>query len=66
VKRSIDAFPRQGDRGPWKVRQNYVLDAASTMRTNLHRTLAPTPASTVRAARGRMGKEPVEAAMPGR
>ncbi|WP_405784638.1 NAD(P)/FAD-dependent oxidoreductase [Streptomyces sp. NBC_01378] len=64
VKRSIDAFPRQGDRSPWKVRQNYVLDAASTMRTNLHRTLAPTPASTVRAARSRIGKEPVEAATP--
>jgi cation diffusion facilitator CzcD-associated flavoprotein CzcO len=51
VRRSIDAFPRQGDRGPWKVRQNYVLDAATTMRTNLDRTLAPTPLSRVLAAR---------------
>lgn len=51
VQRSIDAFPRQGDRGPWKVRQNYVLDAASTMRTNLRKTLAPTPLSAVRRAR---------------
>lgn len=48
VQRSIDAFPRQGDRSPWKVRQNYVLDAASTLRTNLHRTLRATPASAVR------------------
>ncbi|MFJ8074252.1 flavin-containing monooxygenase [Streptomyces sp. NPDC096176] len=48
VQRAIDAFPRQGDRSPWKVRQNYVLDAATTMRANLHRTLAPTPADAVR------------------
>jgi len=61
VQRSIDAFPRQGDRGPWKVRQNYVLDAASTMRTNLRRTLAPTPASAVRGARAAVAEEPVSA-----
>ncbi|HET6560817.1 MAG TPA: NAD(P)/FAD-dependent oxidoreductase [Marmoricola sp.] len=47
VQRSIAAFPRQGDRGVWRVRQNYVLDAATTMRTNLHRTLAATPRSEV-------------------
>ncbi|MBT2443218.1 NAD(P)/FAD-dependent oxidoreductase [Streptomyces sp. ISL-36] len=51
VRRSIDAFPRQGDRRPWKVRQNYVLDAATTMRTNLDRTLAPTPLTAVVGAR---------------
>ncbi|MEU6769392.1 NAD(P)/FAD-dependent oxidoreductase [Streptomyces sp. NPDC046853] len=51
VQRSIDAFPRQGDRSPWKVRQNYVLDAASTMRTNLRKTLAATPVAAVRGAR---------------
>jgi cation diffusion facilitator CzcD-associated flavoprotein CzcO len=43
VQRSIAAFPRQGDSGPWRVRQNYVLDAATTMRTNLSRTLRGTP-----------------------
>ena len=48
VQRSIDAFPRQGDRGVWRVRQNYVLDAATTMRTNLSRTLGPTPRAAVR------------------
>jgi monooxygenase len=48
VQRSIAAFPRQGHRGVWRVRQNYVLDAATTMRTNLHRTLAATPRSEVR------------------
>lgn len=48
VQRSIDAFPRQSDHGVWRVRQNYVLDAATTMRTNLARTLAVTPRSAVR------------------
>ncbi|MEU0373812.1 NAD(P)/FAD-dependent oxidoreductase [Streptomyces sp. NPDC006283] len=48
VRRAIDAFPRQGDRGPWKVPQNYLLDAATTLRTNLHKTLTPTPAEAVR------------------
>jgi cation diffusion facilitator CzcD-associated flavoprotein CzcO len=47
VRRSIAAFPRQGDRGVWRVRQNYVLDAATTMRTDLHRTLSATPRSAV-------------------
>ena len=48
VQRSIAAFPRQGDRGVWRVRQNYVLDAATTMRTNLGKTLKATPRSAVR------------------
>ena len=26
VRRSIDALPRQGDRKPWRLNQNYVLD----------------------------------------
>ncbi|KNX38621.1 flavin-containing monooxygenase [Luteipulveratus halotolerans] len=51
VQRSIDAFPKQGDRTPWKVRQNYVLDAATTLRTNLSRTLHGTPRSAVRRSR---------------
>ncbi|MFC6060937.1 flavin-containing monooxygenase [Streptomyces ochraceiscleroticus] len=61
VKRSIDAFPRQGDRGPWKVRQNYVLDAATTMRTNLRRTLRPTPRAAVRGGQHVPGREPERA-----
>ncbi|MFD0364138.1 flavin-containing monooxygenase [Nocardia sp. GCM10030253] len=48
VQRSIGDFPRQGDRHPWKVRQNYLLDSATTMRTSLHKTLEPTPNSAVR------------------
>ncbi len=41
IQRSIGDFPRQGDRHPWKVRQNYLLDSATTMRTNLDKTLRP-------------------------
>ena len=26
VKRAIDAFPKQGDRKPWQLNQNYLLD----------------------------------------
>lgn len=59
VQRSIDAFPRQGDRSPWKVRQNYVLDAASMMRTDLRRTLAATPGAAVREARTAAGRPTV-------
>lgn len=40
VQRSIGSFPRQGDRRPWQVRQNYIIDAVTTLRTNLDRTLA--------------------------
>ncbi|MBY6350594.1 flavin-containing monooxygenase [Rhodococcoides corynebacterioides] len=43
VQRSIDAFPRQGDRGPWQVRQNYVLDSLTTLRGDLSKTLKGTP-----------------------
>ncbi|HEY1135848.1 MAG TPA: NAD(P)/FAD-dependent oxidoreductase [Nocardioides sp.] len=39
VQRSIDAFPRQGDKAPWRVRQNYVLDSATTLRSDLGATL---------------------------
>jgi cation diffusion facilitator CzcD-associated flavoprotein CzcO len=50
VQRSIGDFPRQSDHGVWRVRQNYLIDAATTMRTNLAKTLAATPRSAVRAA----------------
>ncbi|MCE7000392.1 NAD(P)/FAD-dependent oxidoreductase [Saccharothrix sp. S26] len=43
IQRAVDAFPRQGDRGPWRVRQNYVLDAVSTLRGDLGRELVGTP-----------------------
>jgi monooxygenase len=50
VQRSIGSFPRQSDHGVWQVRQNYLIDAATTMRTNLTKTLAVTPRSAVRRA----------------
>jgi cation diffusion facilitator CzcD-associated flavoprotein CzcO len=50
IQRSIHAFPRQGDRGPWKVRQNYVLDAFATLRGDVRKELVATPRSAVRRA----------------
>lgn len=50
VRRSIDAFPRQGDHHPWRVRQNYLLDSATALRTPLARTLELIPRSAVRGA----------------
>ncbi|WP_433593033.1 flavin-containing monooxygenase [Nocardia sp. CA-145437] len=44
VQRSIGDFPRQGDRNPWTVRQNYLLDTATVMRTDLSKTLRPVAA----------------------
>ncbi len=43
VRRAIAGFPRQGDRHPWRVRQNYLLDSATTLRTPLSRTLDLVP-----------------------
>ncbi|CAM03565.1 cation diffusion facilitator CzcD-associated flavoprotein CzcO [Saccharopolyspora erythraea NRRL 2338] len=48
VRRSIDAFPRQGDRWPWRMRQNYPLDAMATLRGDLAGDLSVTPRSAVR------------------
>lgn len=48
IQRSIGDFPRQGDRHPWKVRQNYLLDSATTLRTDLDKTLTGTPKSALR------------------
>ncbi|MEV1115474.1 NAD(P)/FAD-dependent oxidoreductase [Actinosynnema sp. NPDC049800] len=47
IQRAIDAFPRQGDRGPWRVRQNYPLDALSTLRGDLGRQLVGTRRAAV-------------------
>jgi cation diffusion facilitator CzcD-associated flavoprotein CzcO len=50
VQRSIDAFPKQGDRRPWQVVQNYLLDSVLTLRTDLDDTLAPVEPARVPAA----------------
>ena len=39
IRRSVDEFPRQGDRGPWKVRQNYLLDSVAVGRAKIRRDL---------------------------
>ncbi len=41
VQRSVAAFPKQGSRDPWRMRQNYLVDAATLLRTDLDRTLVP-------------------------
>jgi monooxygenase len=35
IQRSIDAFPKQGSRPPWRLHQNYVLDIRSLRRDPL-------------------------------
>ncbi|WP_336923482.1 flavin-containing monooxygenase [Aquipuribacter sp. SD81] len=44
VRRSIDAFPHQGDRTPWRVRHNYLLDAPATLLARPGRSLVPVTA----------------------
>ena len=59
VQRAIGQFPRQGHRGPWRVRQSYFIDAATTLRRDLGRTLRfgkaddVTPGRPAAAAQGR-------------
>lgn len=40
VTRSVDAFPKQGTGGAWRVRQNYLLDRLSSVRADLPGELA--------------------------
>ncbi|MEC5200450.1 monooxygenase [Arthrobacter sp. PL16] len=39
VQRAVSAFPKQGDRQPWIMRQNYLLDAPTALRGNLARNM---------------------------
>lgn len=43
ILRSLGQFPKQGHRGPWRVRQNYVLDSLTTMRRGLRESMEFTP-----------------------
>ena len=52
VQRGLADLPRQGDRGVWRVRQNYLWDAAVTLRTNLDATLEPVRATAEAAPTG--------------
>jgi cation diffusion facilitator CzcD-associated flavoprotein CzcO len=39
IRRAAAQLPRQSAHAPWRMRQNYVLDAATTMRTDLGKYL---------------------------
>jgi monooxygenase len=39
VQRALDRFPQQGDRDPWTVRQNYLLDVVTTPRADVRRDM---------------------------
>jgi cation diffusion facilitator CzcD-associated flavoprotein CzcO len=51
VQRALDRFPRQGDRDPWLVRQNYLRDVVTTPRADVTRDMTFTR-RTVPAAPG--------------
>jgi hypothetical protein len=39
IQRALADFPQQGDRAPWQIRQNYLLDSLTTLRHDLGKTL---------------------------
>ena len=39
IQRALPDLPRQGDRGVWRMRQNYPLDSVLTLRRDLEKTL---------------------------
>jgi monooxygenase len=43
IQRALSDLPQQGHRGAWRVRQNYFIDAATTLRRDLHKTLRFAP-----------------------
>ena len=50
VQRAVSAFPKQGDRQPWIMRQNYLLDAPTALYGNIARNMvfdAPAPPTDV-------------------
>jgi cation diffusion facilitator CzcD-associated flavoprotein CzcO len=53
VRRALDRFPQQGDKSPWTVRQNYLLDVLTSPRSDVRRDMtftrrtAPVPGRTV-------------------
>ncbi|BBG02420.1 MULTISPECIES: flavin-containing monooxygenase [Pseudonocardia] len=47
VKRSEHLFPRQGRKDPWRLRQNFFLDAIGLGRADLEKDMLLTPVSAV-------------------
>ena len=39
VQRALDRFPQQGEKDPWTVRQNYLLDLLTTPRADVRRDM---------------------------
>jgi cation diffusion facilitator CzcD-associated flavoprotein CzcO len=39
VQRALDRFPQQGDKDPWTVRQNYLLDVFTSPRADVRRDM---------------------------
>ncbi|WP_279538908.1 NAD(P)/FAD-dependent oxidoreductase [Allobranchiibius sp. GilTou38] len=52
VQRSIADFPKQGDRRPWFLRQNYVLDNRDTKRADLTQDMTYVAVGDVRTPNG--------------
>ena len=52
IQRSIDEFPRQGNRVPWRVRQNYLVDSVTTLHHRLESSMDFVPRSAVRRSAG--------------
>jgi cation diffusion facilitator CzcD-associated flavoprotein CzcO len=48
VKRGAARFPKQGDRDPWLVRQNYPADLLSMTRADIRQDMTFVPRATVR------------------
>ena len=44
IQRAAGSFPKQGPSAPWRMRQNYVVDAVTTLRTDLSGCLRGTRA----------------------
>ncbi|HEY8295035.1 MAG TPA: NAD(P)/FAD-dependent oxidoreductase [Micrococcaceae bacterium] len=57
VRRSIGTFPKQGDRRPWTVRHNYLLDAPSMRWANVRRNMAFAKGPGASAPSGRIKEE---------
>ena len=52
VQRSLQDLPKQGDRSPWRVSQNYVVDVATTLRADLAKGLRPVEKAKAGAGKG--------------
>jgi hypothetical protein len=57
VLRSLDKFPKQGSRPPWKLHQNYARDIITLRRGELEDgTLQFSPAGTAAASSDRLDR----------